>query len=226
MKRILIILMSLCSAVNAGQLAIQKFPSHYNISSKEFNADIPNYMVSKQVRSMDTTKLAAVLNSGNAYLDINECSDGLYSMDIKGRVKGGGPITGAVLYWFTKVGCYGTAAAAAGTVIATTGGAALGAIGVGAAGAAATTGAAGVGMAAAAGIEAAAMGGAMAVAGSSVAGAGTLIGAAAVGLGAEGALVAGTGAAVASAGGVAGAIAAVESVSLGAFAFGMMLPLP
>lgn len=94
MKRILIILMSLFSAVNAGELAIQKFPSHYNISSKEFNADIPNYMVSKQVRSMDPTNLAAVLNSGNAYLAIKECSEG-YSMDIQGRVKGGGPF-GAV----------------------------------------------------------------------------------------------------------------------------------
>jgi hypothetical protein len=224
-KRTLIILMSLCSAVNAGELAIQKFPSHYKLSSKEFIADIPNYMVSKQVRSMDPTKLAAVLNSGDAYLDIKKCSKG-YSMDIQGRVKGGGPITGAVLYWFTKVGCYGTAAAATATVVATTGGAALAAVGVGAGGAAVTVTGAGVGMAAAAGIEAAAMGGAIAVAGSSVAGAGTLIGAAAVGLGAEGALVAGTTGVVVSAGGVAGAIAAVESASLGAFAFGMMLPLP
>ncbi len=226
MKRLLIILMSCFSAINAGELAIQKFPSHYKISSKQFNADIPNYMVSKQVRSMDPTKLAAVLNSGNAYLDINECSDGQYSMDIKGRVRGGGPITGTVLYWFTKCGLYGTAAAAAGTAIVATSGAALGAVGVGAAGAGVSVAGAGVGMAAGAGIEAVAAAGAIGVAGSSVAGAGTLIGAAAVGLGAEGALVAGTGAAVASAGGVAGAIAAVESASLGAFAFGLMLPLP
>jgi hypothetical protein len=226
MKQILIILMSCFSAINAGEIAIQKFPSHYNISSKKFNADIPNYMVSKQLRSMDSTKLAAVLNSGSAYLDINECSDGQYSMDIKGRIRGGGPITGTVLYWFTKVGCYGAATAAAGTVIVTTGGTALGAVGVGAAGAGVSVAGAGLGMAAGAAIEGAAMGGAIAVAGSSVAGAGTLIGAAAVGLGAEGALVAGTGAAVVSAGGVAGAIAAVESASLGAFAFGLMLPLP
>lgn len=218
--------MSCFAAINAGELAIQKFPSHYNLSSKNFNAKIPNYMVSPQVRSMDPTKLAAVLNSGKAYLDIKECSEG-YSIDIQGRVRGGGPITGAVLYWFTKVGCYGTAAAATATVVATTGGAALAAVGVGgAAGAGVAVTGAGVGMAAAAGIEAAAMGGAIAVAGSSVAGAGTLIGAAAVGLGAEGALVAGTTGVVVSAGGVAGAIAAVESASLGAFAFGMMLPLP
>jgi hypothetical protein len=102
-KRILIILMSLCSAINAGQLAIQKFPFHYKLSSKEFNADIPNYMVSKQVRSMDPDKLAAVLNSGNAYLDINECSDGQYSMDIKGRVKGGGLVGGLAAYVIVKV---------------------------------------------------------------------------------------------------------------------------
>lgn len=107
MKRILIILMSLCSAVNAGQLAIQKFSSHYKVSSKEFNADIPNYMVSKQVRSMDPAKLAAVLNSGNAYLDIKECSAGQYSMDIKGRVKGGGYWGGVIGFWVGKGAVYG-----------------------------------------------------------------------------------------------------------------------
>ena len=87
MKQILIILMSCFSAINAGEIAIQKFPSHYNISSKKFNADIPNYMVSKQLRSMDSTKLAAVLNSGKSYLAIKECSEG-YSLDIQGRVRG------------------------------------------------------------------------------------------------------------------------------------------
>jgi hypothetical protein len=105
MKRIIIILLSLFSAINAGQLAIQKFPSHYKLSSKEFNADIPNYMLSKQLRSMDTTKLAAVLNSGNAYLDIKECSDG-YSMDIKGRVNGGGYWGGVIGFWVGKGAVY------------------------------------------------------------------------------------------------------------------------
>lgn len=105
MKRILIILMSCFSAVNAGELAIQKFSSHYNISSKDFNADIPNYMVSKQLRSMDPTQLAAVLNSGNAYLDIKECSEG-YSMDIQGRVKGGGYWGGLIGFWVGKGAVY------------------------------------------------------------------------------------------------------------------------
>jgi hypothetical protein len=40
---------------------------------------------------------------------------------------GGGPITAAALYWITKVGCYGTAAAVAGGAVITTGGVALGA---------------------------------------------------------------------------------------------------
>lgn len=121
MKRILIILMSLCSAVNAGQLAIQKFPSHYKLSSKEFNADIPNYMVSKQLRSMDPAKLAAVLNSGNAYLDINECSDGLYSMDIKGRVRGGGSAGAAAGFWIARGLWYGVTYGTIGIVSALTG---------------------------------------------------------------------------------------------------------
>lgn len=225
MKRILIILMSLCSAINAGEIAIQKFPSHYSISSKEFNADIPNYMVSKEVRSMDPAKLAAILNSGNAYLDINECSEG-YSMDIKGRVKGGGPITASLLYGLTKIGCYGTAAAAVGTAIAATGGAAAAALGGGAAGAAAGTVGGVATVAAGAAIEGAAAGGAIAVAGSTIGGAGTVITMAVAGAGGEMALVGGTTVAVTSVGGVGAAIACVESAALGAFAFGMALPLP
>lgn len=55
------------------------------------------------LRSMDPAKLAAVLNSGNAYLDINECSDGQYFMDIKGRVRGGGLIGVLASYAATKV---------------------------------------------------------------------------------------------------------------------------
>ncbi len=121
MKRILIILMSLFSAVNAGELAIQKFPSYYKLSSKDFNADIPNYMVSKQVRSMDPTKLAAVLNSGNAYLDINECSDGQYSMDIQGRVKGGGGGGGVAGFWIARGLWYGVTYGTIGVVSALTG---------------------------------------------------------------------------------------------------------
>lgn len=224
MKKFLVILMSCFAAINAGELAIQKFPSHYKISSKEFNADIPNYMVSKQVRSMDPTKFAAVLNSGNAYLDINECSDGLYSMDIKGRVRGGGPVTAGFLYWVTKCGLYGTAAAATGIAITATGGAVAAAAGAGAAGAAVgTVGGVATVMTGAA-IEGAAMGGAMAIGG--VGAAGTIITSAAAGAGAEMVLVGGTTAAITSVGGVAGAMAAVESASLAALAFGMALPLP
>lgn len=222
MKRLLIILMSCFSAINAGDLVIQKFPSHYNISSKQFNTDIPNYMVSKQVRSMDPTKLAAVLNSGNAYLDINECSDGLYSMDIKGRVRGGGPATGAFLYWVTKVTCYGTAAAAAGTAIAATGGAAAAAAGFGAAGGGVGLAAGGAILASEATISGMAAGGAMAVGG--VGAAGGLIASAAAGAGATEAVALGVGGVVSSAGGIAGAVAAVESASLGAFAFGCAIP--
>lgn len=106
MKRLLIILMSCFSAINAGDLVIQKLPSHYNISSKQFNADIPNYMVSKELRSMDPATLAAILNSGNAYLDINKCSDGQYSMDIKGRVRGGGLWGCTVGFWVGRGAVY------------------------------------------------------------------------------------------------------------------------
>lgn len=121
MKRILIILLSLVSAINAGELSIKKFDTYYKISSKEFNGCIPNYMVSKQALSIKPEKMVALLQSGKAYLDINECSDGLYSMDIKGRVKGGGPMGGAVGFWAARIAVYGVSYGTIGIVSALTG---------------------------------------------------------------------------------------------------------
>ncbi len=212
MKKILLflILSVLPLSLSASELTIHKTLTGYSFSSDEIDVEVPYYMMSKQIRSTSPSKLAAILNSGNAYLDFKECSDGSYAVDLQGRIRGGGPLTGAFLYWATKVTCYSTAAAAAGTIVVSGAGAAGGAL------------AGGVSYVAGGALASTAAGGAATCAG--LAPASSIIGGAIVGAGAEGAAVMGTVGVVTSAGGVAGAIAAVESASLGAFAIGCSIP--
>jgi hypothetical protein len=129
------------------------------------------------------------------YIQVKKNEDNEFSLVSKVRGNGGGPATGAALYWITKSLCWGTAIAATGTVVVATGGLA---------------GAATGGLVAASTLGAGA--GATVVAGS-LAGAG---------LTAEAALV--TGGVVAGAGSVAAAVATVEAASLGAFAVGLAIP--
>lgn len=211
-----LILSVLPFSLSASELTIHKTLTGYSFSSDEIDTEVPYYMMSKRVRSINPDKLAAILNSGNAYLDFKKCSDGSYAVDLQGRIKGGGPITAGILYWATKVTCYGTAAATVGGAVVVTGGIAAGAI----------TGGVAAGTAVA--IEGVAVGGSIAVGGIGtalpvVAGA---IGGGVAAVGATETLAIGTMGAVTSAGGVAGAVAMVEAASLGAFSFGMMLPLP
>jgi hypothetical protein len=206
MKKIFLslILSVLPFSLSASELTIHKTLTGYSFSSDEIDVEVPYYMMSKQVRSISPDKLAAILNSGNAYLDFKECSDGSYAVDIQGRIKGGGPITAGILYWTTKIGCYGTAAAAMATI---------------------ATARAGTGLAGAGGVVAHVAGGAVAAGagiGAPIAG---VVGAGIANVAAAEAAVV-TAGVVTSAGGVASAVTAVETASLGAFAFGMMLPLP
>lgn len=108
MKKIFLssILSILSFSLSASELTIHKTLTGYAFSSDEIDVEVPYYMMSKEVRSISPDKLAAILNSGNAYLDFKKCSDGSYAVDLQGRIKGGGPITGAALYWLTKVTCY------------------------------------------------------------------------------------------------------------------------
>ncbi|MBP9764768.1 hypothetical protein KBD08_00345 [Candidatus Babeliales bacterium] len=97
-----------------------------------------------------------------------------------------GPISGAIGYWFTKTLCYGTAVAAAGTIVVTTGGVAGAAVG-----AATAAGTAAAGASTGAAIVAGAISGA--------------------GLASEAAVA--TAAVASTAGGLAGTVAAVETAS-------------
>jgi hypothetical protein len=156
---------------------------------------VENYWVDKNIRNIDSDKLRTFLEHG--YIAINQLDKGEFSLTGKLRLKGSGPVAASIAYWLTKSVCYGTAVAAAGTVVVATGGAA----------GAATS--------------------ALAAAGTLGAGTGTsLAGAAIAGAGLTEVAVATTTGVITSAGTLAGAITAVESASAGVAAFFLVLPIP
>lgn len=103
MKKMFLSLLLPVLSLSASEIAIYKTPHTMSFSSNDFSAVVPNYMVSKSVREMSPEKLAAILESGNAYLTFNECSDGNYAVDMHGRVRGGGLLGGLFAYALVKV---------------------------------------------------------------------------------------------------------------------------
>jgi hypothetical protein len=151
------------------------------------------------------------------YIEVNQCDDGSYIIRAKVRTLGGGPILASLFYWGTKTLCYGTAAAAVGTGLATATPIIVGAATAvaGSTGGAAAGAAIGVASTSVAGTTAAAMAtpGAIAVAGAISTSAALSADAVAI-----------TASTVATSGGIAGAVAAVEGAALGAASIGMMIP--
>ena len=82
--------------------------------------NVPNYLIDKNLRNVNSAQLSKMLGTG--YLTLNKNSEGNFTIKHNGRLKGGGPLSGAIAYWVTKTLCYGTAVAAAGTVVVATGG--------------------------------------------------------------------------------------------------------
>ncbi len=197
----------------ASDLMIQKNERGYTFYNDKIDITVPTYMASKSLRSFDAQKVQDVLKNGSHYVTLTECSDGSYAADLKARIKGGGPITAAALYWITKSTIYGAATVATTAAVVTTGGTALGAI----------SGAVGATGGVAIGTFAGTVAGPAAILGGAALGAAEAAGVTAVVL--EGAAL-GTGAVVTGAGGIAGAVACVEAASTAAFAIGMWLPLP
>ena len=89
--------------------------------------EIQPAFVDSALRSMDTKTLAKILAGGNCYLSLGQLSGGDYSVRLNGRLRAGGPITGLVLGWGTRVlgyGVLGAGAAGGVAVVVGTGGAA------------------------------------------------------------------------------------------------------
>lgn len=156
---------------------------------------VNNYDIEPSLRDISSEKLEKIEKLGG-FISANEMDNGDVTLKLNARGLGGGPLTGALAYWLTKSGCYGTAIAATGTIVVATGGLA---------GAAVSTGVAATTLGASTGAT---------LASAAITGAGVTASTAAVT----------TGAVVTSAGGIVGAVAAVESASLAAGAFFTAIP--
>ncbi|NGX37477.1 MAG: hypothetical protein K1000chlam2_00633 [Chlamydiae bacterium] len=102
---------------------------------------VENYQLSKELRGITLEQLEKCLDV--AYLSLSKIGKD-YAIECKLRMKGGGPLFGAIGYWATKTLCYGTAVGAGTAAVIATGGAAAG-VGGAAAAAAASVGTASLG---------------------------------------------------------------------------------
>jgi hypothetical protein len=76
------------------------------------------------LRNITRKQLDSFLETG--YFSLNQMNGGEFSLKANGRIRGGGPLFGAFMYWATKSVCYGTAAVAVGTMTVTTAGVGVG----------------------------------------------------------------------------------------------------
>lgn len=226
-----------------GELELFHGKKGFSVLKDDQRYAIEKYNTDRLVRNMTKEELISFLAVG--YVSINQMSDGEYSLKANGRINGGGPVLGTVMYWVTKSVCYGVAAVGIGAAAVSTAGVGVAAVtGAGAAvagGAAVTAGAAagaGAGIATTAGVvltggAAAVTGGATAVAGGIAVASATGATVAGVSVGTAAAMTtavgvttaAGTGAA-ATIGTGAACVAAIESASLAVGTFFGMLPTP
>ena len=111
-----------------GKVALYHNKNKFWVHHKGGYHKVRNCFIDKNLRNIDEKTLRAFVASN--YISINKGSDNEFSLNAKVRGLGGGPIFGAIGYWGTKALCYGTAAAAVGTITVANGGLAGGAVGV------------------------------------------------------------------------------------------------
>lgn len=171
----------------------------------------------------------------NGYVSVSQYNNGDYKLNVHGRVNGGGPIVGYLLYGAVKLVSYSAlTGVAAGAVTAGAAVVAPGAVAAGIGTVVATAAEIGAGTVATATAIVATEGAALATAaGATAATVATVTAApavAAAGVAAVAAAAPVVGevavAAAASAGGIAGLFAAIETAASAAFVFGMSLPTP
>ena len=81
------------------------------------------------VRNVTSQQIKDFQKAAKGYLYINQMSDGQFSLEVKERLRGGGPNLGVFMYWLTKSVCYGIGIVGVGTATYATGGAIVGTVG-------------------------------------------------------------------------------------------------
>jgi len=67
---------------------------------------IENYDISKELRGISQEQIRQVLHECDGYFMLNQSSDGSYKLDLNFRLRGGGPVAGAIAYGVTKFLCW------------------------------------------------------------------------------------------------------------------------
>ncbi len=86
-------IMNVLAPKECGDIKLNRYEEGFSLSINDQEQEIPNYMVSKPLRQMPPKHLAAFLQSN--YLTIKQCSDGEFSLQEHGRIRGGGPFSAA-----------------------------------------------------------------------------------------------------------------------------------
>lgn len=76
---------------------------------------IPEYQLDKSLRSLNMDQRRKLISKN--LIKIHKNNEGESSLSIGGRLLGGGPVMGAILYWVTKVCCWTGVTVAAGAVV-------------------------------------------------------------------------------------------------------------
>lgn len=94
-KQIVCTLLSLASLASLHasdrRLELLRYENYYALNDGMHEKAIRPELISKPLRSLDASKLAALLETGKAYVKIDQCDDGELTMELKPRCPGGGP---------------------------------------------------------------------------------------------------------------------------------------
>jgi len=118
---------SLMVPESMGDVSLYKQDHGFVLNGEGRRYDISSHDIDPMLRKADNKQLAAFLTNG--YIKIKQYDNGDYALSSHGRIKGGGPVAGAIAYWGTKLLIWGTvgtvAAGGVATVVAATGGTAV-----------------------------------------------------------------------------------------------------
>lgn len=109
-----------------GKIGVTYDKEGFKVHEKNKISKVNTYDLDHSLRNIDTDRLSALEKMG-ACLLVKKFDNGDFKLGLTSRLKGGGPICGALGYWGTKIGAYMTLGSAA--VVSTA--AATGALSVG-----------------------------------------------------------------------------------------------
>lgn len=114
---------------NVGKVSVSHNENGFHVRQNNECHKVKNYDVDPVLRNIPSEKLDAFLKHG--YLHLKKMNNNDYSLEAKVRGNGGGPITGTILYWTTKITGYSVVTATAAVGVTTTAPAVTAAIGAG-----------------------------------------------------------------------------------------------